>query len=68
MTPELEDRIRGLAQPANPTPDQIAEVLRGWEALFARLGVPVDQQEAEFAATMRARVRAGCISVVADTL
>lgn len=66
MTPELESKIRGLAVPADPTEDQIAAVLRGWNELFAHIGVTPDEQEAEFDAIMRARVRAGVVSLVAD--
>jgi hypothetical protein len=67
--PEVERAIRELASSAKPTNKQIADVCEGWARVFAYLDLHTEaEQMREFNDTMKARVRAGIISVVADAI
>ena len=69
MTPQLERRIRDMAG-ASPTvtEERILEVLAGWEKVFDALRIPPERQEKEFMDTMRVRLQAGIVSIVADRI
>ena len=54
-----------LAQPTGPTPAHMEELILGWDAYFERLGIPEARQMEAFDAIIRARVRAGSMSLVA---
>jgi hypothetical protein len=61
----VEQKIREMVQPANPTEDQVLALLAGWDRLFEALQLAEHSQLAEFDGIMRARVLAGSVSLVA---
>lgn len=63
ISPDLEDKIRGLLAIAHPTEGQVQDVLNEWDQVFEQLQIPPEGQLQEFDGIMRARVQSGVISV-----
>ena len=65
MNPELEQKIIGMAELANPTTEQVRGLLLGWKEYFRIFDVSSQRQPEEFSTIIRARVQAGQISIIA---
>jgi len=68
VTPELKERLEGLAQAAKPTQEQLDQLIQGWDTYFRAMNIKESEQENEFSSFMRMRISIGCISIVAPDM